>query len=49
MSGSDINYDWMMVRWEPDSRGRLKEAAIALFTERGYEETTVDGSLNAPE
>ncbi|HEY2007184.1 MAG TPA: helix-turn-helix domain-containing protein [Solirubrobacteraceae bacterium] len=41
MSGSDINYDEAMVRWEPDSRGRLEQAALALFGELGFEETTV--------
>jgi AcrR family transcriptional regulator len=30
-----------MVRWEPDSPGRLMEAALTLFSERGYDETTV--------
>jgi AcrR family transcriptional regulator len=30
-----------MVRWEPDSRGRLEQAALALFGERGFENTTV--------
>jgi AcrR family transcriptional regulator len=30
-----------MVRWEPDSRGRLHEAAFALYAERGFENTTV--------
>jgi AcrR family transcriptional regulator len=30
-----------MVRWEPDSRGRLEQAALALFGELGFEETTV--------
>ncbi|GAA2751049.1 TetR/AcrR family transcriptional regulator [Amnibacterium kyonggiense] len=30
-----------MVRWEPGARDRLQAAAIALFLERGYEETTV--------
>jgi len=30
-----------MVRWEPDSRGRLEQAALALYGERGYENTTV--------
>ena len=29
-----------MGRWEPDSRGRLQEAALALFAERGYDQTT---------
>jgi AcrR family transcriptional regulator len=30
-----------MVRWEPDSRGRLEQAALALYGERGFESTTV--------
>ena len=30
-----------MVRWEPDSRGRLEQAALALFGEHGFESTTV--------
>ncbi|MGI5179563.1 TetR/AcrR family transcriptional regulator [Dactylosporangium sp. CA-152071] len=30
-----------MARWEPDARGRLMLAALALYTERGYEQTTV--------
>ncbi len=30
-----------MGRWEPDSRGRLLEAAFALFCEHGYDDTTV--------
>jgi AcrR family transcriptional regulator len=30
-----------MVRWEPDSRGRLARAALALYGERGFENTTV--------
>jgi AcrR family transcriptional regulator len=30
-----------MVRWEPDSRGRLEEAALALFSELGFDNTTV--------
>lgn len=29
------------MRWEPDSRERLMQAALALFGERGYENTTV--------
>jgi AcrR family transcriptional regulator len=30
-----------MVRWEPNARGRLEQAAMELFAERGYEQTTV--------
>ncbi|HKC29349.1 MAG TPA: helix-turn-helix domain-containing protein, partial [Jatrophihabitans sp.] len=30
-----------MGRWEPDAAGRLREAAMALYTEQGYERTTV--------
>jgi AcrR family transcriptional regulator len=29
-----------MGRWEPDSRGRLQEAALALFSEHGFDQTT---------
>jgi AcrR family transcriptional regulator len=30
-----------MGRWEPDARGRLEQAALELFHERGYTGTTV--------
>ena len=30
-----------MVRWKPDARGRLGRAAVELFTEQGFAETTV--------
>ena len=30
-----------MGRWRPDARARLQESALALYGERGYEETTV--------
>ncbi|HEY4277436.1 MAG TPA: TetR family transcriptional regulator, partial [Conexibacter sp.] len=30
-----------MVRWEPGSSGRLEEAALALYGERGFDQTTV--------
>jgi AcrR family transcriptional regulator len=30
-----------MPRWEPDARARLHDAALALYDERGFDETTV--------
>ena len=30
-----------MARWEPDAAGRLQQAAMALFLERGYAEVTI--------
>ncbi|MFE4368126.1 TetR/AcrR family transcriptional regulator [Streptomyces sp. NPDC056835] len=30
-----------MGRWEPNARGRLANAALELYRERGYEQTTV--------
>jgi AcrR family transcriptional regulator len=30
-----------MGRWEPGASGRLREAAMELYVERGYEQTTV--------
>ena len=42
MSRSDINsYDRDMARWAPGARGRLQAAAFRLYTEKGYEHTTV--------
>lgn len=41
MSATDIDYDPAMARWQPDSRGRLAQAALELYAERGYERTTV--------
>ncbi len=29
-----------MGRWQPDSRGRLQEAALALYSEHGFDQTT---------
>ncbi len=31
----------LVARWEPNASGRLREAALDLYTERGYEQTTV--------
>ena len=41
MSATVITYDLNMSRWEPDARGRLERAAMELFLERGFEQTTV--------
>jgi AcrR family transcriptional regulator len=41
MSVPVINYDLGMGRWEPDARGRLEQAALQLYGERGFEQTTV--------
>ena len=30
-----------MSRWEPNARGRLEEAALELYSERGFDQTTV--------
>ena len=30
-----------MGRWEPNARGRLEQAALELYVERGFEPTTV--------
>jgi AcrR family transcriptional regulator len=30
-----------MTRWKPNARGRLEQAALALYGERGFEQTTV--------
>jgi AcrR family transcriptional regulator len=31
----------VMSRWEPNARGRLEQAALDLYVERGFEQTTV--------
>jgi AcrR family transcriptional regulator len=41
MSSAVITYDRGMSRWEPNARGRLEQAALELFIERGFEQTTV--------
>jgi AcrR family transcriptional regulator len=41
MSVAVIIYDHRMGRWEPDARGRLERAAMELYGERGFEQTTV--------
>src|SRR5437773_8622132 len=41
MSVTVITYDGSMGRWEPNARGRLEQAALALYGERGFEQVTV--------
>lgn len=41
MSGTVITYTAGMARWEPDARGRLFAAALELYAERGFDQTTV--------
>jgi AcrR family transcriptional regulator len=36
-----ISYDVTMVRWEPNAHDRLQQAALDLYGERGFEQTTV--------
>jgi AcrR family transcriptional regulator len=41
MSVAVIKYHLGMGRWEPNARGRLERAAMELYLERGFEQTTV--------
>src|SRR5579859_3400496 len=41
MSAAVITYDISMGRWEPNAPGRLERAALDLYIERGFEQTTV--------
>src|ERR1017187_2571668 len=41
MSLPAIRYHQDMGRWEPNARGRLEQAALELYVERGFEQTTV--------
>ena len=41
MSAAVIKYDGCMARWEPNARDRLQQAALDLYAEHGFEETTV--------
>ena len=41
MSVPVINYAHTMTRWEPNAAGRLARAALELYSERGFEQTTV--------
>jgi AcrR family transcriptional regulator len=41
MSVAVIKYNLKMGRWQPESRARLERAALELFAERGFQDTTV--------
>jgi AcrR family transcriptional regulator len=41
MSVTVISYHRAMGRWQPDARGRLAKAAMTLYAEHGFEQTTV--------
>ena len=41
MSSTVIKYHERMTRWQPDARGRLEQAAMELYLERGFGQTTV--------
>ena len=41
MTVTDITYHRAMGRWEPNARGRLAQAALTLYAERGFDHTTV--------
>jgi AcrR family transcriptional regulator len=40
MSAAVITYHSCMGRWEPNARGRLAQAALTLYAEQGFEQTT---------
>jgi AcrR family transcriptional regulator len=40
MSATVITYHRAMGRWEPNARGRLAQAALALYVEQGFDQTT---------
>jgi AcrR family transcriptional regulator len=41
MSAAVITYHLAVGRWEPNARGRLAHAAMTLYAEQGFEQTTV--------
>jgi len=41
MSAAVIKYPRIVARWEPNARGRLEQAALELYVERGFDNTTV--------
>ena len=41
MSVTVKRYHCLVSRWEPNARGRLEQAALELYVEHGFEQTTV--------
>jgi AcrR family transcriptional regulator len=41
MAVTVITYHHAMGRWEPNARGRLAQAALKLYAEQGFDQTTV--------
>src|SRR6266436_7640851 len=41
MSAAVVSTIRTMARWEPNARGRLEQAAMELYSERGFDQTTV--------
>lgn len=41
MTHGVVKYAGRMSRWQPDARGRLQQAALTLFGERGFDNTTI--------
>src|SRR6266478_7539944 len=41
MSAAVVSTIGAMGRWEPNARGRLEQAAMELYGERGFDQTTV--------
>lgn len=41
MSVAVVKYDRDVGRWEPNAQGRLERAALELYVERGFDQTTV--------
>src|SRR5260221_1398106 len=41
MSTPDITYNRSVTRWQPNARGRLEQAALELYRERGFDQATV--------
>jgi AcrR family transcriptional regulator len=41
MTATVITYHRAMGRWEPNARGRLAQAALRLYAEQGFDQTTV--------